>query len=62
MYGNNKFDVETGVQDGEYATTVTVCDSAIQGTAICHIDGKCSICPVLKKKQVAEKEAENNLK
>ena len=35
--------------DGQFTMpSVIPCDPKIRGTAICHLDGKCSICPIAK--------------
>jgi hypothetical protein len=35
--------------DGQFAKDLKACSSEIQGTAICHFDGKCSICPFAER-------------
>lgn len=30
--------------DRQYSRNVLACDGKIRGTAICHINGRCSIC------------------
>lgn len=31
--------------DGQFSRHIIACSPEIRGTAICHLNGKCSVCP-----------------
>ena len=35
----------TRPEDGKYSSQIIACSPEIRGTAICHLNEKCSVCP-----------------
>lgn len=41
--------------DDQFSTDIKVCDPRIRGGAVCHTDGKCSVCAYADKFEHPEK-------
>lgn len=41
--------------DNQFSTDIKVCDPRIRGGAVCHTDGKCSVCAYAEKFEHPEK-------
>jgi len=41
--------------DNQFSTDIKVCDPRVRGSAVCNIDGKCSVCAYAEKFEHPEK-------